>query len=86
MGEFQQATKGVSNFITAPDFVPSFLLRNATEEQIIECMDACQENGKVFNVYVQTEEANEEWVKTVEGIVDTIIDADKVNPVDYFNK
>ena len=35
MGDFQPATQGVSNFVTSPDFIPSILLRNATEQQII---------------------------------------------------
>ena len=84
MGDFQPATQGVSNFVTSPDFIPSILLRNATEQQIIECMEQCRNSGRVFNVYVQTETSTEDWVLRVESIADTIIDAEKENPADYF--
>ena len=84
MGDFQPATQGVSNFVTSPDFIPSILLRNVTEEQIIQCMEQCRNSGRVFNVYVQTETATEDWVLRVESIADTIIDAEKENPADYF--
>ena len=86
MADFQEDTKGVSNFITSPDFVLSVLIRNATEEQIVACMEVCREQGRVINVYIQTEAATVEWIQAVESIADTIIDAQKSEPVDYFTK
>lgn len=86
MADFREDAKGVSNFITSPDFVLSVLIRNATEEQITACMEVCREQGRVINVYIQTETATVEWIQAVESIADTIIDAQKSEPVDYFNK
>ena len=81
-----EPTHGIANFITSPDFIKSVIIRNASEEQIVECMEACRESGRVINVYVQTPAADESWILNVEYIADDIIDAEKMNPVDYFTK
>ena len=86
MGEFQPATQGVSNFITAPDYVPTVLLINATEQQLAQCLEACRTSGNVYNVYVQTEASDEEWRWKIERIADAIIDAENEDPVEYFTK
>lgn len=86
MADFQQATQGISNFVTAPDFIPTVLIRNATEEQLTLCMEACQNSGNVYNVYVQTDTSNEEWLWKIERIADTIIDAQNSDPLEFFNK
>jgi hypothetical protein len=78
------ATQGISNFITAPDFVQTILIRNATEQQIQDCMTACNASGRIYNVYLETPGCDEEWLFRVERIADLIIHADKVNPVEYF--
>ena len=86
MADFQPATQGISNFITAPDYIPTVLIRNATEEQLTLCMEACNNSGNVYNVYVQTDTSNEEWLWKIERIADAIIDAEKEDPVTYFTK
>jgi hypothetical protein len=83
---FTPATQGISNFVTAPDYIPTVLIRNATEEQLALCMEACRQNANIFNVYVQTTNSDEEWVWKIERIADEIIDAQKQNPSEYFNK
>ena len=84
MSNFIPATQGVSNFVTAPDYIPTVLLINATEEQIADCMKACQTSGEVYNVYVQTANSDEEWCWRIERIADAIIDAENEDPVAYF--
>ena len=84
MADFIPATQGVSNFVTAPDYIPTVLLINATEEQIADCMKACQTSGEVYNVYVQTANSDEEWCWRIERIADAIIDAENEDPVAYF--
>ena len=80
------ATNGVSSFVTFPDYIPVVLIRNATEEQIVECMDVCYKSGKVYTVYIQTENSGEEWVWKIERLADAIIDAQNTDPLEYFNK
>jgi len=84
VSNFIPATQGVSNFVTAPDYIPTVLLINATEEQIADCMKACQTSGEVYNVYVQTANSDEEWCWRIERIADAIIDAENEDPVAYF--
>lgn len=86
MAEFTQATQGISNFITAPDFIPTVLIRNATEEQLTQCMESCRQSGKIYNVYCQTETSAEEWVWKIERIADMIIDAQIQDPAPFFTK
>lgn len=86
MGNFIPATQGISNFITAPDYVPSVVILNPTEEQIRACMESCNASGKVYNVYIQTPDSTPEWLLKVESIADTIIDAQKEDPAQFFNK
>ena len=86
MANFTQATQGISNFITAPDYIPTVLIQNATEEQLTLCMEACRQSGNIFNVYVQTATSDEEWVWKIQRIADAIIDAQIQDPVEYFNK
>jgi len=86
VAEFTQATQGISNFVTAPDFIPTVLIRNATEEQLTLCMEACRQSGNIYNVYCQTETSDEEWVWKIERIADIIIDAQIQDPVTYFTK
>lgn|GEM_PF-5649144 len=84
MSNFIPATQGVSNFVTAPDYIPIVLLINATEEQLTACMTACRESGRVYNVYVDTPGSDEEWRWKIERIADAIIDAENEDPVAYF--
>ena len=86
MADFIQATQGISNFVTSPDYIPTILIQNATEEQLTLCMEACRDSGNIYNVYVQTPNSDEEWVWKVERIADMIIDAQNTDPVEYFNK
>ena len=86
MADFQPATQGISNFVTSPDYIPTVLIQNATEEQLSLCMEACQTSGNVYNVYVQTPTTDEEWLFRIHRIADVIIDAEKENPLDYFTK
>lgn len=86
MAEFTQATQGISNFVTAPDYIPSILIKNATEEQLSLCMEACRTSGNIYNVYVQTANSDEEWVWRIERIADAILDAQIQDPLDFFNK
>lgn len=86
MAEFIKATQGISNFVTAPDYIPTVLIQNASEEQLTLCMEACRNSGNVYNVYVQTENSDEEWVWKIERIADAIIDAQNSDPVEFFNK
>jgi hypothetical protein len=82
--KFIPATQGVSNFVTDPDYIPTVLLINASEAQLSECMKLCQESGKVYNVYIQTANSDEEWVWRIERIADAIIDAENEDPTNYF--
>lgn len=84
MADFIPATQGVSNFVTSPDYIPTVLLINATEEQITACMKACQESGRIYNVYVDTAHSDQEWRWRIERIADAIIDAENEDPVAYF--
>lgn len=86
MSEFKPATQGISNFVTAPDYIPSILIQNASEEQLTLCMEACRHSGNIYNVYIQTENSDEEWVWRIQRIADAIIDAKIQNPVEFFNK
>ena len=86
MSNFIPATQGISNFITAPDFVPTVLITNPTPEQIEQCMYACQASTKIYNVYVETEGVDQEWLWKIQRIADVIIDAQKENPLEFFNK
>jgi hypothetical protein len=86
VADFTPATQGISNFVTAPDYIPTVLIQNATEEQLSLCMAACQNSGNVYNVYIQTETSDEEWVWRIERIADMIIDAQNSDPVEYFTK
>lgn len=86
MADFQPAKQGVSNFVTAPDYIPTVLIQNATEEQLTLCMEACRTSGTVYNVYVQTADSSEEWVWKIERIADAIIDAQNSDPAEFFNK
>lgn len=86
MAEFQEATRGISNFVTAPDFIPTVLIRNADKDKIAMCMEACRISDRVYNVYVETDSSNEEWVWRVERIADVIIDAQNTDPLEFFNK
>lgn len=84
MANFIPATQGISNFITAPDYIPSVLIQNATEEQLKSCMEACRSSGNIHNVYVQTPNSDEEWIWKIQRIADAIIDAQIQDPVEYF--
>lgn len=86
MDNFEQATQGVSSFVTAPDYIPTVLLQNATQEQVMACMEACRKSGKIYSVYLQTQDSDEEWVWRVQRIADAIIDAQNQDPVEFFNK
>jgi hypothetical protein len=86
VANFIPATQGISNFVTAPDYIPTILIQNATEEQLSLCMEACQNSGSIHNVYVQTPDSDEEWVWKIQRIADVIIDAQNQDPVEYFNK
>lgn len=86
MANFIQATQGISNFITAPDYIPTVLIRNPSEEQIALCMEACNAGGNIYNVYIQTPENQGEWLDKVERIADFIIDAQNDDLVGFFNK
>ena len=81
-----ETAQGISSFVTFPDYIPIVLLRNATQEQVVQCMDTCYKSGKVYTVYVQTEAADEEWVWKIERLADAIIDAQNTDPLEYFNK
>lgn len=86
MVDFSNATQGISNFVTAPDYIPTVLIQNATAEQLTQCMEACRNSGNIYNVYVQTETSDEEWVWRIQRIADAIIDAQNSDPVEFFNK
>lgn len=86
MADFTPAKQGISNFVTAPDYIPTVLIQNASEEQLALCMEACRISGNVYNVYVQTLDSDKEWLARIERIADTIIDAQNSNPVEFFNK
>ena len=47
-------------------------------------MKACQESGRIYNVYVDTAHSDEEWCWRIERIADAIIDAENEDPVAYF--
>jgi hypothetical protein len=49
-------------------------------------MAACQTSGTVYNVYIQTDNSDEEWVFKIHRIADAIIDAQNQDPVEFFNK
>ena len=49
-------------------------------------MEACRHSGNIYNVYIQTENSDEEWVWRIQRIADAIIDAKIQNPVEFFNK
>jgi len=83
---FKTATQGISNFITAPDYIPTVLIQNATEEQLAQCMEACRQSGNIYNVYVQSANSDEEWIWRIERIADAIIDAQNEDPIEYFTK
>jgi hypothetical protein len=80
------ALHGVTNFITAPDYVPTVLIYKPSEQQIQDCMTACNASGKIFNVYIETDTSDEEWLFKIERIADVIIDAQNEDPVAFFNK
>lgn len=86
MDNFKTATQGISNFITAPDYIPTVLIQNATEEQLAQCMEACRQSGNIYNVYVQSANSDEEWIWRIERIADAIIDAQNEDPIEYFTK
>jgi hypothetical protein len=86
VANFIPATQGISNFVTAPDYVPTVLIYKPTEQQMQECMAACNSSGKVYNVYLETPNCDQEWLFKVERIADVIIDAEKEDPVAFFNK
>jgi hypothetical protein len=86
VANFVPATQGISNFVTAPDYIPTVLIYHPTEEQIQACMAACQASGKVYNVYCETEDVDQEWLFRIERIADHIIDAQNEDPVEFFNK
>jgi hypothetical protein len=84
VGNFVPATQGISNFVTAPDYIPTVLLQNASEQQIVDCMEACRESGNIYNVYVQTANSDEEWVWRIQRIADVVINAENEDPTIYF--
>lgn len=86
MDKFAPATQGISNFVTAPDFIPTVLIRNADEAQLTAAMEACRESGKIYNVYCQTDTSDEEWIWRIERIADMIIDAQIQDPAPFFTK
>lgn len=86
MDNYQVPPQGVSSFVTAPDYIPTVLLRNPTELQVTQCMEACRANAKIFTVYLQTPDSSEEWVWKIERIADAIIDAQNSDPLEFFNK
>lgn len=86
MANFIPATQGISNFVTAPDYIPTVLIYSPTEEQIQACMEACNASGKIYNVYVETPDVDEEWLFKIERIADVIIDAQNEDPIEFFNK
>jgi len=86
VGNFIPATQGISNFITAPDYIPTVLIYKPTEEQIQACMAACNNSDKIYNVYIETANTDEEWLWKIERIADVIIDAQNEDPLEFFNK
>jgi len=76
-----------SNFITPPDFVKTILVLNATEEQITELNSAVKASTTPYNIYFYNNAMNDlPWLAQVTNIADKIIEADKNNPTEYFNK
>jgi hypothetical protein len=76
-----------SNFVTPPDFVETVLIVNATEEQITELNSVVKTSNKPYNVYFYNEAMNNpRWLARVSNIASEIIEADKTNPTEYFNK
>jgi len=76
-----------SNFITPPDFVRTILVLNATEEQITQLSSAVKSSSTPYNVYFYNDAMNDmRWRARVTNIADEVIEADKNNPLEYFNK
>ena len=76
-----------SNFITAPDFVESILIINATEQQIAACMAAVQSKGVPYNIYVDDANSPDPiWLAKVTRIADHVLNAKSTDLVEYFNK
>lgn len=76
-----------SNFITPPDIVETVLIINATEEQITELNSVVKYCTQPYNVYFYNDAMNDmRWLARISNIADTVIEADKTNPTEYFNK
>ena len=76
-----------SNFVTPPDFVETVLVLNATEEQISQLNSAVKASTKPYNVYFYNDAMNDlRWLARVTNIANQVIEADKNNPLEYFNK
>lgn len=76
-----------SNFITPPDMVETVLIMNATEEQITELNAVIKAGATPYNVYFYNEAMNDmRWLARISNRADAVIEADKTNPTEYFNK
>jgi hypothetical protein len=76
-----------SNFVTPPDFVETVLIINATKEQIAELSAVIKSCSKPYNVYFYDETMNDlRWLARITNIASEVIEANKTNPTEYFNK
>ena len=76
-----------SNFITPPDYVKNLVIVDATEQQIQACMERVKSLNTAYNIYVYNQSMNDQtWFDQVAGRADSVIYADKNNPVEYFDK
>jgi hypothetical protein len=76
-----------SNFITPPDYITTVLVVDATEQQITELGNLIKAGDIPYNIYFYNQAMNEqEWFNRIANKADTIIYADKNNPLEYFDK
>ena len=76
-----------SNFITPPDYVETILIINATQAVVDELSQVVKTSDHPYNVYFYNDAMNDmRWLARVSNIADEIIDADKNDPLEFFNK
>jgi hypothetical protein len=76
-----------SNFITPPDYVKNLVIVDATDQQIQACMERVKSLNTAYNIYVYNQSMNDQtWFDQVASRADSVIYADKNDPLEYFDK
>lgn len=76
-----------SNFVTPPDFVETVLVLNATDEQVAELARIVKAGNKPYNIYFYNDAMNDlRWLARVSNMAKLVIEADKNNLTEFFDK